>query len=112
MAFSIAVCSGRDLFAITGITMFRYIEVLFHIVYYCWGIKKWVVMPRTSLQRGLLYRGSIVFYFMASCNNNISFNKKQICRNPCSLFWQFHDQQRRKLYHTLLGHGTKVETSI
>ena len=61
MAFSIAVCSGRDLFAITGIKMFRYIEVLFHIFYYCRGIKKWVVMPRTSLQRGLLYRGSIVF---------------------------------------------------
>ena len=39
MAFSIAVCSGRDLFAITGITMFRYLGVLFHIVYYCWGIK-------------------------------------------------------------------------
>ena len=40
MAFSIAVCSGRDLFAVTGITMFRYLGVLFHIVYYCWGIKK------------------------------------------------------------------------
>ena len=39
LAFSTAVFSGRDLFAITGITKFRYIEVPFHIFYCCQGIK-------------------------------------------------------------------------
>ena len=38
--------------------------------------------------------------------------KKKWQKNLCSVFWQFHDQQRKKLYHTLLGHGRQVETSI
>ena len=29
-----------------------------------------------------------------------------------SVFWQFHDQRRGTLYHTLLGHGRQGETSI
>ena len=49
---------------------------------------------------------------MVSITTILPFNTKEIGKNPCSVFWQFHNQQRRKLYHTQLGHGTKVETSI
>ena len=40
-----------------SLPMFRYVEVLFYIFYYDWG-KKTFVIPRTSLYRGSLYRGS------------------------------------------------------
>ena len=49
----------QNLFAIA---MFRYIEVLFHnIFYYISGVKKIVLY--TSLYKGSLYRGSTVIIF-------------------------------------------------
>ena len=49
---------------------------------------------------------------MVSVTKILHFNKKKMAKNLWSVFWQFHDQRRRKLYHTLLGHGRQVETSI
>ena len=46
----------RDWQNVFAITRFRYIEVL-SIYFTITGVKKWFVLPRTSLYRGLLYRG-------------------------------------------------------
>ena len=32
--------------------------------------------------------------------------------NNASFQWQFYDQRRRKLYHTLLGHGRREKSRV
>jgi len=48
----------RDCQNFFAITRFRYIKVLFHILYYFTWVKKMFVIPSISLYRGSLYRGS------------------------------------------------------
>ena len=55
---------------------------------------------------------TLIFDFMILMTTMLPFNEKfKKKENLCSVLWQFHDQQR-KLYHTLLGHGRRRETSI
>ena len=39
------------------------------------------------------------FYFMISITEMLPFNNKKIGKNLYSVYWQFHDQRRRKLGH-------------
>ena len=39
------------------------------------------------------------FYLMISITEMLPFNEKKIGKNLCSVYWQFHDQRRRKLGH-------------
>ena len=49
-----------------AITKFRYIEVLFHILYYYWGKEnRWLYWGLRYIYRGLLYRGFTILSVMS-----------------------------------------------
>ena len=82
------IMNGRDWLNLFSVTRFRYIEVFFHI-FTVTGVKQ-----NSSLYRGLLYRGSIVY--MLCFNVILSSNFVFFCFKLTSIHYFTHKRREIK----------------